>query len=64
MSGGKTTAGNALWNLERPLSDFPNRKPWDDLKEDDRDRYEWRASGILFTAAKLMEAVYADPNRD
>ena len=52
------TAGRVLWDLDRPLSDFPNRKPWEDLDEPQRARYEARATDILSTAAKIMGALY------
>lgn len=57
MSSTKITAGRALWELDRPLSDFPNRKSWEELGDDNRWRYETRALDILSTAEKLTNAM-------
>ena len=51
----QTTPGRALWELDRPLSDFPKRKPWEAFEPRERERYEMRAADILSTAAKIME---------
>lgn len=55
-----TTPGRALWELDRPLSDFPKRKPWEAFEPRERERYEIRATEILSTAAKIMEVVHGD----
>jgi hypothetical protein len=48
-----TTAGEALFKLDRPLAEFPNRRPWAELTEHERFRYEQRASDILATADQI-----------
>lgn len=51
------TPGQALWNLDRPLEDFPNRKPWEELDERQRQLYGDRAMTILNTVDAISKAL-------
>ena len=58
MINGKreATPGQTLFELDRPLSDFPNRPPWCDLPIQEQHRFERRARDVLVLAEKLRAA--------
>jgi hypothetical protein len=56
------TQGKALWELDRPVADFPNRKPFEQLDERQQQRYEDRAFDIIVTANKILALVRSGSN--
>lgn len=53
----KKTAGEALFELKIPLSDFPTRRPWADKDAKDRALFEREAQDILATALQIVNGM-------